>query len=217
MGRFAVCKLANKDSVMNQMNFIFCRVSWLRWPRKVQLLTRTASQSEPQQLLFALLKEPRGGFEVTPTIQNSLSCTQQMQALLWFHPRFLRFGFGIRQVKACLTPTCSNPQGPPWEGTTLQLCLLLFYMHKVSQTPEAIKLIISELCCNGVGRYVGSDGFWYINFFFLHISQPTSQYFLLSSDTPVWSWSTSHPIFSFSVRLTFVNLEKKIVRVLELH
>lgn len=98
------------------------------------------ARASPSSCCLLCWNSPRGGFEVTPTTQNSLSCTQQMQALLWFHPRFLRFGFGVRQVKACLTPMCSNPQGPPWEGTTLPQRLLLFYVHKVTQTWEAIKL-----------------------------------------------------------------------------
>lgn len=82
---------------------------------------------------FALLKRPRGGFEATPTTQNSPSCTQLRQELLWFHPSLLRFGFGARRVKACLTPTRSKPQGPPWEGTALQLRLLYLSCTKCLQ------------------------------------------------------------------------------------
>ena len=56
-----------------------------------------------------------------------------------------------------------------------------------------------------------SHRFRYNNFFqfLLHISQPRSSYFLLSPDTPGRSWSASYPVFSFSVRLTFVNSGEK--------
>lgn len=199
-----------KDAVMNQINFVFCREMTQKGVTSHQY-TRQLWASRGQQSFrsrcLPCWNSPGGGFEMNPTIpKQSPSCTLQMQVLLWIHPRFLSFGFRIRQVKARVTPARSNPQGPSMGGHNFSLTEPLFIF--TCRCSCKMKKVIRELHCNEVEI---SHRFRYNNFFcfFLHISQPTSHCFLLTPDTPGWSWSASYPIFSFSVRLTSVNLGEK--------